>query len=116
MDTRTAARRWAETWQRCWMAGDADSIAALYAAGARYSTAPFREPYIGPEGALAYLGLSVEAPTPTWGKMIFAGKDRLQEAWWISMMPALVLFLTILSINLIGDVLAEKFNVRDAIG
>ena len=48
--------------------------------------------------------------------MIFAGKDRLQEAWWISMMPALVLFLTILSINLIGDVLAEKFNVRDSIG
>jgi peptide/nickel transport system permease protein len=68
------------------------------------------------EGALAYLGLSVEAPTPTWGKMIFAGKDRLQEAWWISMMPALVLFLTILSINLIGDVLAEKFNIRDSIG
>ena len=68
------------------------------------------------EGALAYLGLSVEAPTPTWGKMIFAGKDRLQEAWWISMMPAMVLFLTILSINLIGDVLAEKFNIRDSIG
>ena len=68
------------------------------------------------EGALAYLGLSVEAPTPTWGKMIFAGKDRLQEAWWISMMPAMVLFLTILSINLIGDVLAERFNIRDSIG
>ena len=68
------------------------------------------------EGALAYLGLSVEAPTPTWGKMIFAGKDRLQQAWWISLMPALVLFLTILSINLIGDVLAERFNVRDSIG
>ena len=68
------------------------------------------------EGALAYLGLSVQAPTPTWGKMIFAGKDLLQEAWWISLMPAMVLFLTILSINLIGDVLAERFNVRDAIG
>ena len=68
------------------------------------------------EGALAYLGLSVEAPTPTWGKMIFAGKDLLQEAWWISLMPALVLFLTILSINLIGDVLAERFNIREAIG
>jgi peptide/nickel transport system permease protein len=67
------------------------------------------------EGALAYLGLSVEAPTPTWGKMIFAGKDRLQQAWWISLMPAAVLFVTILSINLIGDVLAERFNVRDAI-
>jgi len=67
------------------------------------------------EGALAYLGLSVEAPTPTWGKMIYAGKDRLQDAWWISLMPAAVLFATILSINLLGDVLAERFNVRDKI-
>jgi peptide/nickel transport system permease protein len=67
------------------------------------------------EGALAYLGLSVEAPTPTWGKMIYAGKDRLQQAWWISLMPAAVLFVTILSINLIGDVLAERFNIRDSI-
>ena len=68
------------------------------------------------EGALAFLGLSVQAPTPTWGAMIYAGKDRLQQAWWISLMPAMVLFLTILSINLIGDVLTERFNVRESIG
>src|SRR5262245_12169595 len=55
MDTKSAARRWADTWQRCWQTGDADAIAALYAPGGRYSTGPFREPYIGPEGALAYL-------------------------------------------------------------
>jgi peptide/nickel transport system permease protein len=67
------------------------------------------------EGALAYLGLSVQAPTPTWGKMIYAGKDRLQDAWWIALMPAFVLFLTILSINLLGDVVAERFNIRDKI-
>jgi peptide/nickel transport system permease protein len=67
------------------------------------------------EGALAYLGLSVQAPTPTWGSMIFAGKDQLQDAWWIALMPALVLFLTILSINLLGDVVAERFNVRDKV-
>jgi peptide/nickel transport system permease protein len=68
------------------------------------------------EGALAFLGLSVQAPTPTWGAMIYAGKDRLQQAWWISLMPAAVLFATILSINLIGDVLAERFNIRESIG
>jgi peptide/nickel transport system permease protein len=67
------------------------------------------------EGALAFLGLSVQAPTPTWGAMIYAGKDRLQVAWWISLMPALVLFLTILSINLIGDVLADRFSIRESI-
>ena len=48
--------------------------------------------------------------------MIFAGKDRLQQAWWISLMPAAVLFVTILSINLIGDVLAERFSIRESIG
>jgi peptide/nickel transport system permease protein len=47
--------------------------------------------------------------------MIYAGKDRLQDAWWIALMPAFVLFLTILSINLLGDVVAERFNIRDKI-
>lgn len=68
------------------------------------------------EGALAYLGLSVNAPTPTWGAMIFAGQRKLETAWWISMMPAITMFLTILSINLLGDVLAERFRIRESIG
>jgi peptide/nickel transport system permease protein len=68
------------------------------------------------EGALAYLGLSVNAPTPTWGSMIFGGQKKLESAWWISIMPAMTMFITVLSINLLGDVLAEKFRVREAIG
>jgi peptide/nickel transport system permease protein len=68
------------------------------------------------EGALAYLGLSVNEPNPTWGAMIVAGENRLEVAWWISMMPAFVMFLTILSINLLGDVLAERFRIRESIG
>ncbi|MBI4884589.1 MAG: ABC transporter permease [Actinobacteria bacterium] len=68
------------------------------------------------EGALAFLGLSVEAPTPTWGKMISAGTERLRnDVWWISLMPALTMFLTVLSINLLGDVLSQRFNTREAI-
>lgn len=68
------------------------------------------------EGALAFLGLSVEAPSPTWGRMISAGTERLRNhVWWISLMPALVMFLTVLSINLLGDVLAQRFNSREAI-
>jgi len=68
------------------------------------------------EGALAFLGLSVEAPTPTWGAMISFGTSALREgSWWISLMPAFMLFLTVLSINLLGDVLAQRFNTREAI-
>jgi peptide/nickel transport system permease protein len=69
------------------------------------------------EGALAFLGLSVEVPIPTWGAMISAGSERLRVGvWWISLMPALVMFLTLLAINLLGDVLAQRFNRREAIG
>jgi peptide/nickel transport system permease protein len=68
------------------------------------------------EGALAYLGLSVSAPTPTWGSMIFSGQQKLETAWWISIMPAIVLFLTVLAINLLGDVLSDKFRIKEAIG
>ena len=68
------------------------------------------------EGALAYLGLSVNSPTPTWGAMIAAGQTKLKDAWWISIMPAATMFITILCINLLGDVLAERFRIREAIG
>ena len=68
------------------------------------------------EGALAYLGLSVNAPTPTWGSMIFSGQQKLETAWWIAMMPAAMLFITVLAINLLGDALAERFRIREAIG
>ena len=69
------------------------------------------------EGALAFLGLSVRPPTPSWGFMIFEGKNPLQSGqWWISLLPALFMFLTILAINMLGDVAAKRFEIRDAVG
>lgn len=68
------------------------------------------------EGALAFLGLSVRPPTPTWGFMIVEGQQVLRDAWWVSLMPAFVMFLTVLSINLLGDVLQNRFNVKEAVG
>jgi hypothetical protein len=44
MDTRQAAERWGETWERCWRAHKADDIVALYAEGAYFQSHPFREP------------------------------------------------------------------------
>jgi peptide/nickel transport system permease protein len=68
------------------------------------------------EGGLAFLGQSVELPIPTWGKMIAEGKEKLRAgAWWISLMPAATMFLTLLSINMLGDVLSQRFNTREAI-
>lgn len=65
------------------------------------------------EGALAFLGLSVSAPAPTWGKLILAGRDDLDSSPHITFFPAGVMFLTILSLNYIGDVLQGRFTVRE---
>jgi peptide/nickel transport system permease protein len=67
------------------------------------------------EGALAFLGQSVPPPIPTWGKLIDDGRQDLDTAWWISLMPAAVMFLTILAFNIMGDVLARRFDVREAV-
>lgn len=65
------------------------------------------------EGALAFLGQSVPPPIPTWGKLIEDGRKNLADAWWISLMPAAMMFLTILAFNLMGDVLAKRFDIRE---
>jgi peptide/nickel transport system permease protein len=66
------------------------------------------------EGALAFLGLSVEQEQ-TWGKLILLGSQTsdLQDAPWISMGPILVLFLTVLALNFAGDRVREYFDVRE---
>lgn len=65
------------------------------------------------EGALAFLGLSVGAPAPTWGKLINAGRPQLESSPHITFFPAGVMFLTILSLNYVGDVLQGRFAVRE---
>lgn len=66
---------------------------------------------IAAEGALAFLGLGIET---SWGFMINANRARLEKAWWATIFPCMMLFLTVLSFNLIGDRLARRFDVREA--
>lgn len=66
------------------------------------------------EGSLAFLGLSVEAPAATWGSMIAEGKRHLDDGIHIALVPSIVMFLTVLSLNLVGDVLRSRFDVREA--
>lgn len=64
------------------------------------------------EGTLAFLGLSVQQPAPTWGGMIFDGKRYLNEAPHVVLIPSIAMFLTVLSLNLVGDALRTRFDVR----
>jgi len=64
------------------------------------------------EGALSFLGLGVPAPTPSWGGMVAEGREVLEEAPHVSMIPAAVMFLTILAFNLVGDNLRHLAKKR----
>jgi len=66
------------------------------------------------EGGLAFLGYSVKPPSPSWGLLVSENRERIQEAWWATIFPCLMLFLTVLSFNMIGDRVARRFDIREA--
>jgi len=66
------------------------------------------------EGSLAFLGLSVPMPRPTWGGMIFEAKRVLRDDPMVSAIPAFTMFLTVLSLNFVGDALRSRFDVKEA--
>ena len=64
------------------------------------------------EGALSFLGLGVPPPAPSWGSMIGEGRESLDIAPRLAFMPAIVMFLTVLSFNIIGDTLRALTDPR----
>ena len=55
------------------------------------------------EGALSFLGFGLRPPEPSWGGLIAEGRTQLALAPWVTGFPALLLCLTILSINVLGE-------------
>jgi peptide/nickel transport system permease protein len=66
------------------------------------------------EGALAFLGLSVNPPTPSWGNMINESLSILQTNPWLAIFPSLAMCLFLLCLNFIGDRLRSHFEVSEA--
>ena len=66
------------------------------------------------EGALSFLGLGVPPPAPSWGSMIGEGRESLEIAPRIAFLPAGVMFLTVLSFNVVGDTLRAITDPRQA--
>jgi peptide/nickel transport system permease protein len=69
------------------------------------------------EGSLAFLGLSVPPPTASWGNMISEGTSNgnLSINPYIMLWPVLAMFLLLLSINLIGDRMRQRFDIREGL-
>jgi len=64
------------------------------------------------EGALSFLGLGVPPPISSWGSMIGEGRESLEVAPRLAFLPAIAMFLTVLSFNLIGDTLRALTDPR----
>ncbi|HEY8526066.1 MAG TPA: ABC transporter permease [Acidimicrobiales bacterium] len=66
------------------------------------------------EGAISLLGLGV-SDVPSWGNMIASGRPELARAPHIVAIPSIAIFLTVLSLNYLGDVIRARFDVREAV-
>jgi len=64
------------------------------------------------EGALSFLGLGVPPPAPSWGSMIGEGRESLDIAPRLAFLPAIVMFFTVLSFNIVGDTLRALTDPR----
>lgn len=68
------------------------------------------------ESTLSFLGLGAQPPTPEWGNMITDAQTYLFSDPWMLLGPALAIVVTVLSLNLLGDALRDRFDPRSATG
>ena len=64
------------------------------------------------EAALSFLGLGIQPPRPSWGRMLFDGRGFVQDAWWLGFFPGAAIFLTVLAFNVVGDALRDVLDPR----
>lgn len=64
------------------------------------------------EAALSFLGLGLQPPEPSWGRMLFDAQGFVHLAWWMSVFPGLAIFVTALAFNLLGDGLRDVLDPK----
>ena len=68
--------------------------------------------YILTEAGLSFLGLGAQPPTATWGSMISANRVFISSAPWMVLTPGILIAITVLSFNVLGDDLRGKYAVH----
>jgi len=64
------------------------------------------------EATLSFLGLGAVPPTPTWGNIMAEGRQYMREAPWIITLPGVMLMITVMGLNLLGDGLRDVLDPR----
>jgi peptide/nickel transport system permease protein len=64
------------------------------------------------EAYISFLGLGVQPPTATWGNMLEGAYSYIETAYWLWLFPGLLILLTVLAINFVGDGLRDALDPR----
>lgn len=64
------------------------------------------------EAYISFLGMGVQAPTATWGNMLDSARQYIDRAPWLWIYPGMLIVLTVMSINFVGDGLRDAFDPR----
>ena len=64
------------------------------------------------EAGLSYLGLGVQPPLASWGNMVADGAKVIRTEWWLTAIPALAIFVTVLGFNIGGEALRDVLDPR----
>lgn len=64
------------------------------------------------ESSLSFLGLGIQPPDVSLGVMVSAGRDYMINAWWLTIVPSIVIVLIVLSVSLIGDWMRDKLDPK----
>ncbi len=64
------------------------------------------------ESGLSFLGFGASPPNPSWGTLLSAGRNSIEQTWWLIVFPGAAIFLTVLAYNLIGEGLQEATDPR----
>lgn len=62
--------------------------------------------------SLSFLGLGLGAEVATWGGMLADGRNYVASAWWLATVPGLAIFVVVMSVNLIGDWIRDRYDPR----
>ena len=64
------------------------------------------------EATLSFLGVGIPPPKPAWGSMVAFGRNYIESAWWIAVIPGIAIALVVVSLNFLGDWLRDYFDPR----
>ena len=64
------------------------------------------------EATLSFLGAGIPPPTSAWGVLVSEGRDYSATAWWQVVFPGTAIFLTLMSLNFLGDWMRDRLDPR----